>query len=111
VRPKLHARTAKEEALLGTVTDVALAKQLGITTIAVAHRRRRLGRGIHYARRRPWTPEEDALLGTASDTEIAARLARLIATVCIRRQKLGIPNFYWQRRCGRQRNLWQKTAA
>jgi len=108
--PKLHLWTPKEDALVGTVTDPALAKQLGITISAVAHRRRRLGLGVRYAHRRPWTPEEDALLGTASDTEIAARLDRHIATVCIRRQKLGIPNLYWQRRCGRQRSLGKKTA-
>ena len=66
----------------------------------MAHRWQRLGLGVRYAHRRPWTPEEDALLGTASDTEIAARLDRHIATVCIRRQKLGIPNLYWQHLCG-----------
>jgi hypothetical protein len=48
------------------------------------------------------------MLGTASDTEIAARLDRHIASVCIRRQELGIGNFYWQQRCGRQRNLEAK---
>ncbi|HEX9046774.1 MAG TPA: hypothetical protein VF988_07090, partial [Verrucomicrobiae bacterium] len=101
----LHQWTPEEDALLGTLTDGEVAARLGLTIPAVAHRRRRLGRAVRFAHRRPWTPEEDALLGTASDTAIAAQLDRAIATVCMRRQKLGIPNFYWQNRCGRQRKL------
>ncbi len=51
------------------MTDCEIASRLGLTVSAVARRRLRLGRGVRFAHRRPWTPQEDALLGTASDTE------------------------------------------
>ena len=104
-KPGWRFFTPKEDALLGTASDAEIAERIGRHPASVQARRLRLGlRKGNQRQRRPWTPEEDALLGTASDTEIAARLNRHIGTVCIRRQKLGIPNFYWQRRCGRQRN-------
>jgi len=102
---KLHQWTAEEDSLLGLKTDAEIARKLGLSIGAVAHRRRRLGRAVRFAHRRPWTKEEDALLGTASDTEIAKKINRDVAVVCIRRQKLGIPNFYWPKRCGRDRNF------
>jgi hypothetical protein len=104
--------TAEAAALLGTMNDSALAARLGVIISAVAHRRRRLGRPVRLAHRRPWTPEEDALLGTVTDSEIAARLGRQLAVVCVRRQKLGIPNFYWQQRTGgRQGRLKGEASA
>jgi hypothetical protein len=105
-KPGWRFFTAEEDALLGTDTDAVIAKRLGRHPSSVQARRLRLGLGKWKSRRRrPWSPEEDAILGTASDSEVASRLDRHIATVCIRRQKLGIPNFYWQQRCGRQRNI------
>jgi hypothetical protein len=108
-KPGWRFFTAAEDALLGTAPDVEIAKRLGRHPSSVQARRLRLGlRKGNPRKRRPWTPEEDAILGTSSDTEIAARLNRHVATVCIRRQKLGIGNFYWQQRCGRQRQLEAK---
>ena len=109
--PRVHQWTPKEDALLGTMTDGKLAARMKLSRLAVAHRRRRLGIPVRFAHRRPWTRAEEALLGIASDTAIASRLGRAVETVCIRRQKLGIPNFYWQQRCGRQRNLLKKKRA
>ena len=105
--PKPHWRffTAAEDALLGTASDAVVAKRLGRHPSSVQARRHKLGlRNGNPRKRRPWRPEEDAILGTDPDTDIAARLNRHVTTVCIRRQKLGIRNFYWQQRCGRQRN-------
>ena len=69
---------------------------LGISRLAVHHRRCRLGisapGGRPYHRQRPWQPREDALLGTASDVEIARRLGRTVANVSHRRHRLGIPS-------------------
>jgi hypothetical protein len=105
-KPGWRFFTPAEDALLGTAPDAVIAKQLGRHPSSVQDRRLRLGlRKGNPRKRRPWTPEEDAILGTASDTEIAARLHRHVSLVCIRRQKLKIPNFYWQQRCGRQRNI------
>jgi hypothetical protein len=105
-KPGWRFFSAEEDALLGTATDAEIAERLGRHPSSIQSRRLRLGLRKGNPRvRRPWTPEEDAILGTASDSEIAARLNRHIATVCIRRQKLGIPNFYWQQRSGRQRNM------
>ena len=106
---RLHPWTPEEEALLGVMTDPELAARLGVSVGAVAHRRRRLGRGVRYAKRRPWTPGEEALLGTVRDTELAARLGRHTSTVCIRRQQLGIPNFYWHNRLGRERRMGKSS--
>ncbi len=92
--------TPEDDTLLGTMTDGDLARRLGISLTAVAHRRRRLGIPIRFAHRLPWTPEADALLGTDTDTAIAARLGCSVATVCLRRQKLKIPNRYWLLRTG-----------
>jgi hypothetical protein len=40
-----------------------------------------------------------------------ARLGRHLSTVCIRRQQLGSPNFYWQQRCGRQRQRSSRSSS
>lgn len=91
-----------EDALLGTMTDAALAARLNRGRAGVCERRSKLGISPHghikadgTSQRRPhqWTPEEIALLGTMHDAEIARRMGLHRTTVSQRRRKLGIPAF------------------
>jgi hypothetical protein len=42
----------RKRSWLGTLTDGEVAKRIGVTLSAVAHRRRRIGRGVRHAHRR-----------------------------------------------------------
>jgi hypothetical protein len=88
----------EEDAQLGTMPDVKLAKLLrrNLTTI----RKRRLKLGVSSFRKhgpftpsRDWAPADDALLGTMTDPEVAARLGCTWRMVYNRRVKLGVPSF------------------
>jgi hypothetical protein len=104
--------SAEEIALLGTLHDGALARQLGRTLYSVAAKRRALrippaltprqqkptriwrnrrGKLVRVAVR-PWTPQEDRLLGTLRDRALAVKLGRTLAGVKTRRKSLGIPS-------------------
>jgi transposase-like protein len=87
--------TAKADAVLGTMTDAAIAAQLQILPESVAMRRRKLGiapfnTAVVWVE---WTKEMDALLGTAPDPVIAAQLQIRTGSVGNRRRKLGIAQF------------------
>ena len=92
--PKKHRWKPADDKLLGERPDAHVAMLLGISKLAVHHRRRRLGiapRGARkFAPTTPWQTEEDSLLGTAPDTEVARRLRRSVANVSRRRRHLGI---------------------
>ena len=94
--PKKHHWTPADDKLLGERPDSQVALFLGISRIAVLHRRCRLRLlrpgAEKYARPRPWPPEEDALLGTALDAELADKLRRTLSDVSRRRHRLGIPS-------------------
>jgi hypothetical protein len=81
----------QEEKLLGTAPDAAIARRLGRTVLAVASRRRELGRPTPNPDLRRWTKDELQRLGTAPDSEIARRLNRSVAAVETQRLKLGLP--------------------
>ena len=82
----------EEAALLGTATDIEIAKRLGRTAYSV--RRNRIYRGIPcIPSANLWSPEEIALLGTAPDAEIAKRIGRSVSSVIGARYHRGIPNF------------------
>lgn len=85
-----HGWTAEQEARLGKVPDGRLAKELGISLMAVFHRRRKLGIAP-FGKRRQWTAEEEAMLGVLTDTEIAAKLGVSVQTVGYARADRGIP--------------------
>lgn len=75
---------------LGTVPDVVLAAECGISNSAVAQFRRK--RGIpSYQPERPWLDCETELLGTMTDAEVALRINRTPKAVKIRRQKMTLP--------------------
>jgi hypothetical protein len=100
LHPKKHRWTPADDKLLSERPDAQVAMLLGISRLAVKHRRRRLGigrPGKQYVRPSPWRPEEDALLGTASDRELARRLGRTISSVRQRRIQLGrqTPCHHW----------------
>jgi len=92
--PKKHRWTPADDKLLSERPAAQVALLLGISKMAVLHRRSRLGilppGGKQFVRPIPWQPKEDALLGTASDVELAGRLGRSIANVRNRRHHLGI---------------------
>jgi hypothetical protein len=92
--------TADAVQLLGTMTDIDLAKQLGSTPYWVRKKRYELGiepyqmpEEAALRERRSnivWTDEEIALLGTKSDPEIAKLLGVHPASVTLKRKKMGI---------------------
>ena len=70
-----HKRwTEREEALLGTDTDAAIAAKLGRTPKAIEAHRRKLGIAAHRPHKRRWIKRELRLLGTMSDAALAERL-------------------------------------
>jgi hypothetical protein len=89
--PPSHQWTEAEIALLGTDTDGAIARRLGLAKKRVSWKRAQLG--IRSFAKLPdrWTEREIALLGTAPDPEIAKRLGRTPESVCQSRRNRGIP--------------------
>jgi hypothetical protein len=83
-----HEWTAEEIALLGTDSDPAIAKRLGLSRHVVYDQRRRLG--IPRIPNR-WTDAEIARLGTASDPDVAHQLGRSVNSVRNKRLQLGVP--------------------
>ena len=65
--------TAEEDALLGTRSDRALARNLGRTVKAVQNRRQL--KGVRLMKK--WRPEDDKILGTRPDRQVAMLLGRL----------------------------------
>ena len=88
--------TTEQDALLGTMTDAALAKLLGVHKQTIKARRWRLG--IAPSRPRPrvagWTPDQEALLGTLPDEEVANHLGCAVYRVRQRRRQRG--SRYWR---------------
>lgn len=98
---KSHNWTPKQLALLGKISDGAIARQLGLTTGTVYQKRNLLG--IPSSRPRnviPWTQKQIALLGKFPDTEVARRLNTQYKVVLNKRLQLGIECF------ARQSKLW-----
>lgn len=79
-----------ELALLGTDSDKAIAKALGLPLGIVKYKRQSLGISLLAQR---WNDQETALLGTAPDSEVARTLGKPASVVQRRRMKLGIPAF------------------
>ena len=76
-----------EDALLGTASDLELARKLGRPIYNVRRRRIQLGLQSPF---RHWDPRADALLGKMPDQAAARRLGRTVASVATRRKRLGI---------------------
>jgi len=72
--PSQHHWTDEEVALLGILSDSAVAAAMGLPVHVIVHKRRSLG--IPTTVLQPWTVEEISLLGTDTDREVARRLGR-----------------------------------
>jgi hypothetical protein len=102
--PQRHRWTLADDKLLSERPDAQVALFLGISRMAVKHRRVRLGlppRGRKPpTAQAPWQPQEDALLGTAPDLAVARKLGRPIYNVRRRRIQLGLqsPFRHWDAR-------------
>lgn len=83
--------TPAEEALLGTMRDPEVAKQLNRSVSCVRTRRldKTKVRFIHTPQR--WTAAQLRLLGKLPDVEVARRTKRFLASVRNKRIQLGIP--------------------
>jgi hypothetical protein len=81
-RPPCHRWTKEEVDLLGTDTDPAVARVLGLPTPIVHGKRRRLGIPRLVQR---WTEPEIDLLGTNTDREVARMLGKSIGAVRMKR--------------------------
>ncbi|NLP63310.1 hypothetical protein [Paraburkholderia sacchari] len=84
--------TAKEIALLGTVSDAQVAERIGgISFSTVQKKRQELGIPSAMPAHFPWLPEHLALLGVLDDAELARLTGRSTRAVNQKRNKLGIP--------------------
>jgi hypothetical protein len=88
--PPRRLWTNAEIALLGTDTDRAIARTLGLPMNIVRNERQRLGISALSQR---WKEHEIALLGTARDSEVAHKLGKSASAVLQKRDQLGIPSF------------------
>lgn len=83
--------TAEEIALLGTMSDLEVARRLGMSNDQARRMRVKQARAAH--RKVHWTPEAVAMLGAMKDAEVAARLGISIHYIRQKRTKLGIKQF------------------
>ena len=81
----------EENALLGTMPDMKLARRLKRSYDAVAARRLNQGIPSCNPKRKLWRREDDQVLGTRPDAQIAMLLQRTLHSIRNRRRKLGIP--------------------
>lgn len=81
--------TPELDALVGTMTDVKLAEQLGVGTHVVFMRRVNLGIPPYSV----WTDTALSMLGTMSDEELSRLLGVHKTTVRYKRLQLGIPSY------------------
>ena len=90
VDPNDRVWTPKEERLIGTMPDRAVAKRLRRSVSAVTARRKQ--KEIPYLNPvlRPWQEAEIKLFGKASDEKIAKRTGRTLKSVRGKRQELGL---------------------
>ncbi len=94
-KPKKSGQTwtEDEEALLGTMTDAALAKKIGRTLGAVTMKRMAMDVAAFEPRVYTWTKAELKLLGTVSDQDLAKRLGVSRQHVLQMRQRHGVGAF------------------
>jgi DNA-binding CsgD family transcriptional regulator len=96
----------KKIALLGTMSDEALAKHLGINWVQVYLKRSSLGiASFRKYRSIEWCHETILLLGKKSDQAVAKILGIATTTVIQKRHSLGIASFLEQ---SNSRHLWSE---
>jgi len=87
-------------ALLGTISDYAIAKRLGICRDTVYWERKRRGIEPWRLHKLPdsiWSPTVISKMGEISDKSLADEIGVSQATVSTKRQMLGIPSFVTHR--------------
>lgn len=84
--------SAEADALLGTVSDAAIAARFNIAVISVSKRRTKLGIPFFGRTVLEQNPKMDALLGRISDPDIAQKFGCKAYQVRARRKELGIPS-------------------
>ena len=101
--------TPKTDKLLGTMSDAAVAKKLGLTPNAVNRRRKLLGiepfGPSTTSNRHKWTKRQTGWLGKLTDAEIARRIGLDGSTVAAKRNSLAIQTV----RKGRPSRQWSKA--
>ena len=90
VDPNDRAWTPKEEKLIGTMPDRAVAKRLGRSVSAVTARRRQKEIPYLNAVLRPWPDAEIKLLEKSSDENVAKRTGRSLKSVQDKRRAVGL---------------------
>jgi len=98
VRVFNHRKWSPSElSLLGKEKDQNVAEKVGVSTSAVASKRRELGiPPFRSSKKRPprvWTKQEISELGKVSDTVLAAKLNVSITTIGNKRRELGVEKF------------------
>jgi hypothetical protein len=88
---KRHKWTRRQIAMLGTISDAALSRKLGLCTGTVFEKRQKLGiTASRPAKTINWTREVIASLGKIPDSEVARIHGMNILTVYKKRVDLGI---------------------
>jgi hypothetical protein len=90
VDPNDRVWTPKEEELIGTMPDRAVAKKLRRSVSAVIARRQQKEIPYLNPASRPWNEAEIELLGKASDETVAKRTGRTLKSVQDKRRKVGL---------------------
>jgi hypothetical protein len=80
--------TPEKDALLGTDSDCAIAKRLGVTHAAVWQRRQKLGIPACHLSKTKWGECEIALFRSYCDKEIQRMTGRTLAEVVAKRRSL-----------------------
>lgn len=89
-----NAWTEKEEALLGTMTDVEVAEKIGRTKTAVTQHRLKMEVAAFSPRSYSWRENDLALLGMMSDIKLAEKLGVSRKFIIGERKKRGIRAFH-----------------
>ncbi len=82
--------TAERIALLGTMTDAAAARKIGVSAISVSFHRYAMGIPRYRRGEARWVEAAVALLGKLPDRVLAKKLGCSVQTVFNKRRDLGI---------------------
>jgi hypothetical protein len=91
--PTFHDWSAKDEEILGAMSDGDAARKLQVPRTQVAHRRKQLGISP-FDRKKPvrWTKAKLELLGKEPDQLLARQWGYSSQVVALKRESLGIPH-------------------
>ena len=91
--PTLHDWSAKDEEILGTMSDGDVARKLQVPRTQVSHRRKQLGIAPFDRKKTVrWTKAKLELLGKEPDQLLARQWGYSSQVVALKRESLGIPH-------------------